>query len=380
MDFQGARLREIREARGLAGSELSEMLNVKRQSISNYELGKQIPPIDTISKMAFFLRVPTSFFYTPKSDIQHSVVFFRSLHSTTKTARTVAIKKLEWLKLLVGYLTRHLSLPLVNMPKVEVGSILEIDEIVIENLASEVRLKWDLGFTPIDNLMIAVESNGGIITRGYLATTSLDALSEWSHSEERPYFFLNADKESAVRSRFDLAHELGHMLLHRDMAISKFNRPEIFSMVEKQAHRFAASLLLPASDFVNDLQDFSLDHFVDLKSKWKTSVGMMIKRVSDLGLIDDVQETRLWKNYARRGWKVKEPLDNVLPIETPMLLQECFELFKKHDLIRLNDLSDILPLFPSELEKIGNLEEGFFASSIQGLSGKIIIKPIVNDN
>jgi Zn-dependent peptidase ImmA (M78 family) len=66
---------------------------------------------------------------------------------------------------------------------------------------------------------------------------NVDAFSFWRAN--RPFIFVNTAK-SAERVPFDLAHELGHVLLHRG-----WGRPRPPGY-EHDADVFAANLLMPA--------------------------------------------------------------------------------------------------------------------------------------
>jgi len=49
----------------------------------------------------------------------------------------------------------------------------------------------------------------------------------------------------------------------------------------------------------------------------------MLMRAKDLELIDSEQSSRLWRYYARRGYKTKEPLDDIIEPEKPELLKQA---------------------------------------------------------
>lgn len=67
--------------------------------------------------------------------------------------------------------------------------------------------------------------------------SKLDAFSRWFG--ERPLVLLWADKEDKARSRFDAAHELGHLVMHSDP--DPLDREQ-----ERQANMFASTFLMPA--------------------------------------------------------------------------------------------------------------------------------------
>lgn len=61
------------------------------------------------------------------------------------------------------------------------------------------------------------------------------------------------------RIRFDLAHELGHILLHPWSESLEMITREEFKMREKQANMFAGAFLLPADAFRKDVQTYPTD-------------------------------------------------------------------------------------------------------------------------
>ena len=67
----------------------------------------------------------------------------------------------------------------------------------------------------------------------------------------RPLILLSADKDSGYRSRFDLAHEIGHLVLHRH--IQRTTDSARHKLMEQQAHHFAGEFLLPAETFASEV-------------------------------------------------------------------------------------------------------------------------------
>jgi Zn-dependent peptidase ImmA (M78 family) len=164
---------------------------------------------------------------------------------------------------------------------------------------------------------------------------------------------------SASRSRFDAAHELGHIVLHRQIDRTSFTRPAEFRQIEEQAHRFAAYFLLPPSSFVTDFYVPSLDALRALKSKWHVSIGMMLMHADRLDLISEHEKLRLWRSYARRGWKSTEPLDTEIPVEKPRMLRQCFELITSKQILSRDAILSMIPLNPSDIEELAGLPNGF---------------------
>ncbi len=62
----------------------------------------------------------------------------------------------------------------------------------------------------------------------------------------------NGAAEGVGKDRFTLAHELGHSLMHREMALYRSDRiPKAFEDPEWQANEFAANVLCPLDEIKN---------------------------------------------------------------------------------------------------------------------------------
>ena len=87
--------------------------------------------------------------------------------------------------------------------------------------------------------------------------------------------FLNMQK-TAERSRFDAAHELGHLVLHRHGGPSGRE-------AEDQANQFAAEFLMPSADVMAVIPRISkLNQIVQAKTRWGVSVQALTYRLHRL--------------------------------------------------------------------------------------------------
>lgn len=360
-NFIGENLKEIREARALNQTTLAELVGITRQSISQYEKNNKTPSHDVLLKMSGTLRVPLLFFFQNRHQIpDNSVVFFRSLSAATKTSRLQAKRKLFWVIACVEYLRNFIDFPSINYPNFDVPndpSNLTFKE--IEKIAKETRRYWGLSNGPISNLIWLLENNGGVVCRQELHKKKLDAFSHWNADDFTPYYVLITDKASSVRLRFDAAHELGHIVLHRAISPINFKNKETFKLIEQQANYFAAAFLLPEETFSNDVLVPSLNLFRSIKPKWKVSIAAMIKRMRNLKLISEEREQRLFINLSRRGWKTREPLDDQLEYEKPRLLQRAFEIILESSVVNSEDMINNLGIHLDDLEKVVGLSDFF---------------------
>lgn len=362
--FVGIRLKQAREAIGLSLTSLADLIGVSKQAVSQYEKGVDAPSPAVFDRIRTILGHDYQFFLRPPlNSLVKNACFYRSMAAATKTARTKAEMRQLWVREILCYLSEHIELPYANFPDFHLPSDpTKIGMDAIEILAGDLRAFWKLGSGPIANLTNIAELNGTLVVRHSMDAETLDGLSEWLQPEGLPLVVLNSDKNSAVRSRLDLAHELGHLVLHRDVPSEQLTRPGIFELLEAQAFRFGSALLLPEHSFLEDLYSASLDALRTLKPKWKVSIAMMIERLKHLGIITDEQHRRLRINYSTRRWNRQEPLDGEIPIEQPVFLAKALKLLVDNKIQTPEQIVSASGFRPDWLHRLLDVPLDFFDS------------------
>jgi Zn-dependent peptidase ImmA (M78 family)/transcriptional regulator with XRE-family HTH domain len=360
--FVGERLTQAREARGLTAVSLSEMIGTKSTSISNYERGRQSPSPEVMERLAKVLNQPVAFFLRPMPKGGTEDIWWRAMSSATKSARSRAHARHTWLREIVAYLSNYVDFPSVNLPEFNLpADPQQITAEIIEDIATECRRFWKLGTGPVADILLLMENSGIIVSRGELEADSLDAYSQRQHDSENPIVFLGSDKNSAVRSRHDASHELGHLILHRNVDAKAIRNTARFKLIEDQAHRFASAFNLPAQGFALQLWAPTLDAFLALKPHWKIAISAMIMRCEQLGILKSEQAQRCWINMSRRGWRKREPLDNQLAPERPRLLKRSFELLVNEGIKTPEQILSDLALNAEDVVSLACLEEGYLS-------------------
>jgi len=359
--FHPHRLQQALDAYGLTGVAFSSMTGISGSSLSDYRNGNGTPSIEHFDKIVDALKFPRSFFLTEPTSTLNGLAWFRSMSTATQGTRKKLYARLEWLDEITQYISAWVTFPRVNLPhNLEFPTEIEqIDSAFIEKTATVLREHWNFSGLPIPNLVRALERNGFVVASGLQEIDKLDGLSFFSQ-ETKPYIFLLEGKGSAVRSRFNAAHELGHFVLHQKIDIRATKDPLKNKLLESQAHCFAAAFLLPQEGFLADVLAPTLDSFYSLKSKWNVAISCMIMRCFSLDIINDEQKTTLFKNLSRRGWKIKEPLDDKIPQEKPVLLSQAIQLLVDQNVKSKEEICHDLPLPVRELVKICSLPEYYF--------------------
>lgn len=360
MGFQPDRLTEAREARDLTMTALADVVGRKLASISHYESGRHEPPPDVAQALADALNVKVGFFYQPARRARGAPTFFRSMAATTKRARTRADRRLDWASDILSFVQQHVEIGIVDLPAPLVTQWQDLTSPAIEDAAAHLRLTWGLGNGPIPNLVWLVEQHGIVVVRDSIDNRHLDAHSSWFW--QRPIIVLNDDKKSAVRSRYDCAHELGHLVLHRHVDAQDIRKRETLKQIEEQANLFAAAFMMPAQSFAAEARPVSLEGLLHLKPRWKLSVGAMLYRANTLGLVGEEQSERLWRSLSRRGWRKREPFDDSMLPELPRTLAASFEVIAENRLTSREAVLSATQLGQSDIEALAGLGDGYLST------------------
>jgi Zn-dependent peptidase ImmA (M78 family)/DNA-binding XRE family transcriptional regulator len=363
--FYGSRLHEAREARGYSLQQVADHLGITKQGVSLYEKAMRQPGPDCFLKLVEILRVPSHYFSRPPLSPHSSPTFYRSMVAATKKMRDVAEQKLKWLREIVIFLSQHVELKQVSLPPCEFPS--DPNRITMESIeqgADDLRRFWNLGNGVISNVVHLLENKGIVVARFPLDSEKLDAFSIIEDETMRPYIVLSADKNNFFRSRHDAAHELGHLVLHRNVPPQTLRDTTAFSQMEKQAHRFASAFLLPARTFGKEWITPGIDSFKNIKLKWKSAISAMIMRAGTLGIVSESQKESLMIALARRHWRQREPLDDAFEPERPRFIARACEMIVSEALLSKGDILGELALERSDVETILGLG-GFFHENTQ---------------
>lgn len=352
------KIKEARVARGLSQSQLSELIGVSSQAISQYENGYSVPNPAIVLKLVDMLDFPISFFSSSSKneDEKDDIIYFRANKNITKKLQDACKIRIEWIDNTYSILNEYFRLPKVNIPDFGDIDIESLDLISIEEIADELREYWKLGEGPIANLIDILQENGLVITKLKIGNKKIDGFSTWK--KETPYIFIEDEKGSAVRSRFNLAHELGHLILHRGLSEEEIEVNK--AIIEEQANQFAGAFLLPRESFNSEIISSSIDSFVLLKRKWLVSIAAMIKRAQDTEMLTENQIRYLKSQMIKYGYYKKEPMDDSIHPERPYLFKQAFELLIENNIMDKGTLLELLRINKTEAISLYSLKEDFF--------------------
>lgn len=366
-DLQPARLEQALVARGLTKGQLASLVGVASSTVTKWCKGDQYPEAQTFDRLASILNVEAEWLTRPTLP-SVSAPLYRSNAIALKTARAKLKERTNWTQDLAALFARHVDYPTLNLPKRDFLTPEEITDADIEAAAEECRQRWQLGRTPIQDLVLASESAGILVVREETDIATIEGLSSWSEILGRPIILLSADKANGFRSRFDLAHEIGHLVLHKHIppAPDREQDRNRYNLMEKQAHHFAGALLLPAETFANEVRvPVNLDNLLILKQRWGASAAAMLMRLHRIGLISNEEKEALFKRRSARWGAKAEPFDDKWEPEKPRLLRRTVELLVSAGVLTTESVVRYIGLSAHDVEQLCGLREGYFSSPPQ---------------
>ena len=270
---------------------LAEMSGVAPVTLSRIVNGKQVPDDETKRRLIGALGFPEKFYSRDDADeIDAQSASFRSLSGMTARERDASLAAGSIAFEIADWLNKKYQLPSPDLPNLDY-------EIDAESAAQTVRQYWGLGEKPIGNLIKTLEAKGVRIFSLSETTKNVDAYSLWRNDE--PFIFLNTFK-SAERSRFDAAHELGHLILHRHGGPSHRS-------AETEANTFASAFLMPNNDVRTRLPFVpSLQMIIAEKHRWRVSAAALCYRLHKLGILSDWQN-RTFNIQLNQRYGTSEP-------------------------------------------------------------------------
>ena len=301
-----------REARGMTQATLAERSGLSQPTISKIEHGLLDLGAEHIEAFSRTLEYPPTFFL--RTELQYGA----GTVCHHRKRQSMPIQQLRQI---------HANMNIMRMATADLLRGVEIDARQhfprmdpddygsVEDIAQLMRRTWQSPLGPVKNLVASIEAAGGLVIPCEFGSDKLDAISQ--RPTNQPPFFVSASAPGD-RLRWNLAHELGHIIMHDAPAPDQ----------EMEANRFAAEFLLPAKEIQPDLEGLTLPKLAELKRYWKVSMQALIMRAHDLGTISDRQKRSFFTRFSQLGYRKSEPV--AIPREEPKLIARVLEFHRKH--------------------------------------------------
>jgi Zn-dependent peptidase ImmA (M78 family) len=159
--------------------------------------------------------------------------------------------------------------------------------------------------------------------------------------------------KSVYVHRFTVAHELGHLLLHREAVPGDPQQ-------EREADRFAAELLTPQEQIVNlPPRTVQLSRLEELSRHWGVYMDSLLLRMKETGAVSEVSVRRGYQKLNRLRSSGAETPESVYAYsgEVPKMLHNAAQLAEASGFSQL-DLARELKWKPARAREIlGAIDE-----------------------
>lgn len=324
--FNPKRLKIARERRSLTKKALAELVQMSPKTVTAYE--SDTPQFDlqteTVARFALALNYPETFFY--KEIIETISAESISYRAATKLPSRLKLAS-ESASLIAFEIATWLEKRFNNLPNVDLPDFSHDNRHNHESASKELRSQWGLGELSIKNMVHLLETKGVKVFSLSEDCKEVDAFSFWKG--ETPFIVLNQYK-STERSRFDAAHELAHLVLHRH------GEQNTGRDAEKEADKFASAFLMPEGSIAEKVRPRSnatLDELISLKKHWNISLMAMIRRLYDLTYLSEWQYRQLTITAAQKGYRKQEP-EGIKTKEKSIIFEKVFNSLKDKGLNR----------------------------------------------
>ena len=311
-EFNRQRLTLARKRLGWTSAALARESGLSTRTLSNYENGHAVPSDEALAALSSVLRVTRDFFFMPEpEEVPVKAVSFRALSKMTAKQRESALAVGSQIVEFDTWLSAQFRFPQPNVPTLP-GYVPEV-------AAATVRARWGLGERPIQNMVHLLEANG---VRVYSLPSHLSELDAFSFYREEDPFVLMSTRKSAERSRFDAAHELGHLVLHCEHESPR--GPE----AEGEANQFAAAFLMPrASVQAAGLVNATVPMILRAKLNWGVAAMALTHRLKELDMLTEWGYRDLCVQLSRQGFRRSEP--GGIPREQSERLRQALALLRQ---------------------------------------------------
>lgn len=342
--FNPDQLKFALDLRGLSKADLAEMMEVTPRTITNYLKGRSEPDLKTLGRILKFS--PDFFKRDDLPVISEHAVSFRSYARMPAKYKKMALSYGVTAFILDDWINKEFELKTANLP--------DLSSLPPETAAQTLRSEWGLGNKPIPNLIALLESKGIRIFSISVKAKEIDAFCVWNNST--PFIFLNNQK-SAERSRFDAAHELGHLIrdtpsMKHDSSFNVNNNDgEDIRQIEKDANTFAAAFLMPEQALRQyQITQISIEQLLNLKAIFGVSITALASRMYSLNMITEwVYNRVLWPQFAKLKYRTNEP--RPMKKETSKVWEKLLLLLEE-DNISIKDIANQLNIHENDISDL----------------------------
>jgi Zn-dependent peptidase ImmA (M78 family) len=342
MSNVGEMLRLARQRRGFTQKMSADRLGIPQGVLSRLENGLSDADDDLIAKASRVYETPIEFFAIREPVYGPPV----SVHAMLRGKADVTAREVDMVTAEMNVRLFHIRRMLEGVDYQPVADLpsLDVEQYgTPEKIAATVRAHWSVPNGPIKDLTRLMERAGIIVGHSDFGGASISGVT--FKAPGNPALVVVSSTAPADRMRFTLAHELGHLVMHRFPTAD----------MESEANAFASAFLMPERDIRPAFlgRQVTLELLAGLKLEWRVAMQALLMRTSTLGIITSNQSRYLWQQISSRGWRLREPPETDFPREAPRVMTKLISThldqlgYSFGDLLKMNreTASDFMTLY-----------------------------------
>lgn len=320
-----------RQLRGITQKGLAIKINVSQGKVSKMEQGLLNIDNEILNKISKKLDFPMSFFLQNCQIYPAGISLFRKKQALSKKDMDYINSRINYNFIALQKLLDSIEVD-TNVPHFDIQTFGNP-----KNIARALRDYWKVPQGPINNLTSLLESAGIFVFHLNVHFDKFDGI-RFNVDSNIPMITLNKNQPSD-RMRFSLAHELGHIIMHKSVTPT----------AEDEADQFASEFLIPSDEvrFPNRIQ---ISDLADLKRYWKVSMQSLLMKASELNRLSNNQSRYLWQQISSLGFRKREPAELDPPFEEISLVKQLLKLHQEELEYTNTDLQKLFAVNSNDFE------------------------------
>ncbi|MFJ1309755.1 ImmA/IrrE family metallo-endopeptidase [Agrobacterium sp. P15N1-A] len=314
MPFSPATFKGVINERGLSNDQAASIAGMSLKKLMQTFEGENTPTKNQILKLAERLAVPPYAFFVENFKLPPSKIIDFRASKPVSLQYGKDSSKFEYLFHLQDFLSLlYTRLDLDAPDKIYSAEADENPEQFAKSVEGLIGLKEIRESAQDKNdfyrkFRKSIESLGVYVIQDHNISLGIDGFALYHENFTSNMIFVNSGNRNAAAKCFTLAHELSHIFGKRS-AIS--NNYEYDNEVEAYANEFAASLIIPREDLLEEIgngrysfadYDFSKRSAIKLSEIFKCSVSAMMVRLSRLGFVKGSYTSQFLSGFSKKNF------------------------------------------------------------------------------
>lgn len=303
------KIRQAREIRGLTQADLAAEIGKSKAIIAQVEGNFKLISDELLSSIAEATKFPIGFFSTPPHDeFPFSDVLFRAHAAVKRRSALDIVRQAEH----VFHIGASIAHGLRQIP-------VTLSTLTDPPVVAALKTKRSLGLSPLEPVphLIRTLERAGVWFIALEKEEGRDAFCVWKKVGDTEVPIITIwSKEHGDRLRLSVAHELGHLVMHK--VLPGKSQKE----VETEAFQYGAEFMMPEEAMRKEIvAPVTLTSLAKLKTRWGVSIQALVRRAYELRIITERQYHYLFQQLSAKGWRTQEPKQLDIPAEKPRLLR-----------------------------------------------------------